>query len=74
MNQGMDLFLSDINNNLKAIQSMLEYLSLSIQKGVITLMVYYKKNEHKQKKCAHLSTKANNAHSRFDVRDPRFNI
>lgn len=39
----MDLFLSDINNNLKAIQSILEYLSLSIQKGVITLMVYYLK-------------------------------
>lgn len=41
MNQGMDLYLSDINNNLKAIQSILEYLSLSIQKGVITLIVYY---------------------------------
>lgn len=73
MNQGMDLFLSDINNNLKAIQSILEYLLLSIQKGVITLMVYYKKMNI-NKKCAYSSTKANNAHSRFDVRDPRFNI
>lgn len=26
------------------------------------------------KKCANLSTKGNNAHLRFDVRDPRFNI